>query len=184
MSVGRRAGDDAADVEGTKRVSKRSEPDRLRLATTSGRARVVAVLMGAVAVTACGEPEDASLCTAFDEYLDTREELLAAEVSQPSAAGAVEEVEDYLASVHRLQHAADGRYGQQLNDLEFIVNEGLMTLESVQEDADFATWQPLVEEDREMAGDSAAQVVIAIAPSCGIDADSIIGAQSSETSET
>lgn len=130
------------------------------------RASAAMVALASLIPLACGDVEDASLCTAFDEFLDARAEVAAADVTGESAAGAIELVEDYLASVRRLEQAADGRYGQELDALETAVNDGLLTLESVQDDADYETWGPLVEDDRELAEDAAVQVEEVIEPSC------------------
>jgi hypothetical protein len=127
--------------------------------------------MAAVAsvTTSCGDIEDASLCTAYGEWLEAGTELRAVDPASQSAQGATEIVEDYLAAVRRLQEASDGRYTQQLSDLEALANDALLTLESIPDDAEYATWGPLVEEDRELAEDAAAQVRIAIDPSCNPD---------------
>ncbi len=135
------------------------------------RRRTSAVLVALVAFVplACGEPKDASLCTAFGEYLDIRAEVAAidaADLTITTAGEATELAEDYLAGVRRLEQAADGRYGTQLDTLETAVNDVLFTLESVQDDADFSTWGPLVADDLELAEDAAVQATRAIAPSC------------------
>lgn len=156
--------------------SKDDRPAALRLAGS------VALMI--VAIAACGDLEDASLCTAFDEWRDARAAVSAIDVTSETAAEAVEDVEDYLASVRRLDQAADGRYGQELADLEATINDGLSTLRSVQPDADYETWAPLVEDDRELAADAATQVEQAIAPSCQVDVSDTSGTDPSETSET
>ena len=81
-----------------------------------------------------------------------------ADLSTTTAGDATEIAEDYLAGVRRLEQAADGRYGTQLDALETAVNDVLFTLESVQDDADFSTWGPLIEDDLELAEDAAVQV--------------------------
>ena len=136
------------------------------------------------ALAACGDTEDASLCTAFDEWQEARAGINAVDFSAESAGDAVETVEDYLASVRRLEQAADGRYGQQLDTLEATVRDVALTLESVQDDADYSTWSPLVEDDVELATEAAVQVEQVIGASCGVDLDSSDAGQSSENSET
>jgi hypothetical protein len=131
---------------------------------------VPALLVAAAIVPAgCGDAEDASLCTAFAEFLDARAAIDAVDPASESAAGATEIAEDYLASVRRLEQANDGRYGQQIENLETAVNDVLLTLESVQDDADYSTWGPLVEDDIELATDAADEVQAAIEPSCNPD---------------
>ena len=125
-----------------------------------------------VAVAACGDIEDASLCTAFEEYLGVRAEVLALQAqleTDPSVATAEEATElaeRYVDAVLRLEQTADGRYGQEIDTLEQAARAVLLTLTSVQDDADFDTWGPLIEDDLELAQDAAVSVVDAIGPSC------------------
>ena len=130
------------------------------------RAWAAMLALSGVVIAACGDNEDASLCTAFSEFLDIRAEAQSIDPTAESATGATEIVEDYLAGVRRLEQAADGRYGQELDALETAVNDVLLTLESVPDDADFSTWGPLVEDDLELAADAAVQVEDVIEPSC------------------
>jgi hypothetical protein len=129
------------------------------------------MLVAAVAVvaSACGDPEDASLCTAFDEFLESRAQVRAIDPDDLDAAEARELAESYLASVRRLRQAADSRYTQELGDLETAANDVLLTLASVQDDADVSVWSPLVEDDLEIAADLAAHVEDVIEPSCTPD---------------
>jgi len=127
---------------------------------------LIPVAFAAFALPACGDPEDASLCTAFVEYMAVRAELYALEPTEPNADQAKEIGDDYLAAVHRLEQASDGRYTQQLDGLDTMVRNILLTLSSVQDDADYATWRPLIEDDYEDAQNTAQQVIDAIAPSC------------------
>ncbi len=104
------------------------------------RASAVMVALVTFVPLACGEPKDASLCTAFGEFLDIRAQVAAvdaADLTTTTAGDVTEAVEDYLAGVRRLEQAADGRYGTELDTLETAVNDVLFTLESVQDDADF-----------------------------------------------
>jgi hypothetical protein len=128
------------------------------------------VALACVVPLACGDPEDASLCTAFGEFQDIRASVRSVDPNATSASEAIEVVEDYLAGVRRLEQAADGRYGTQLDTLETAVNDVLFTLESVQDDADFSTWGPLIEDDLDLAEDAAVQVDNAVAPSCVAEA--------------
>jgi hypothetical protein len=129
------------------------------------------VLLSAVAIVpaACGDPEDASLCTAFAEWIDARAAINAIDPTSESAAGETEAVEDYLASVRRLRQVSDDRYEQEIETLEASVNDVLLTLESVQDDADYSTWAPLVEDDIELATEAADELHEAIDPSCNPD---------------
>ena len=115
---------------------------------------------------ACGEPKDASLCTAFSEFQDIRTQIRTVDPNTTSAAEATDIAEDYLAGVRRLEQAADGRYGTELDTLETAANDVLFTLQGVQDDADFSTWGPLIEDDLELAEDAAVEATRVIAPSC------------------
>ena len=129
---------------------------------------MLAAILG-IPLAACGDQEDASLCTAFVEFLDARATVQALDPQTLSAEQATDTAENYLASVNRLQQTVDDRYEQQVLDLENAVNDVLLTLTSVQDDADFATWGPLVEDDLETAADAAARVEDSIEPSCNPD---------------
>jgi hypothetical protein len=131
----------------------------------------VPALLGAAAIVpaACGDPKDASLCTAFAEWVDARAAINAIDPTSQSATTEIEAVEDYLASVRRLRQVADDRYEQQIENLETAANDVLLTLESVQDDADYSTWGPLVEDDIELATDAADELHATIEPSCNPD---------------
>jgi hypothetical protein len=139
----------------------------------------VTVALATLVPLACGTLEDASLCTAFDEFLGARADIQTIDPTEETAADAIEIAEDYLASVRRLEQAADGRYGQQIEDLETAVNDVLLTLESVQADAEYDTWSPLVEDDLELAADAAEVVEETIRPSC-----EVATSEPTETSES
>ena len=109
------------------------------------------------------------MCTAFGEFLEARAELQTIEPTSLNASQATDVAQNALDGVHRLQQAADGRYTQQLDALETAVNDVLLTLESIPDDADAATWEPLVEDDLETAADAATVVEDSIEPSCTPD---------------
>jgi hypothetical protein len=140
---------------------------------SSSGCRSAAVIAAAAAVAfalpACGDQEDASLCTAFGEYLEARAQLQEIEPTNLNASQAADIAENALHGVRRLQESADGRYGQSLFELEAAVNDVLLTLESIPDDADVATWRPLVEDDVATAGDAATVVEDSIEPSCTPD---------------
>ena len=111
------------------------------------RRRTSAVMVALVAFVplACGEPKDASLCTAFEEYLDIRAQVAAVDAADltTTTAGDATEARRGLpcrrqasragrrrALRHRARHARDG--GQR----------PAVHARSVQDDADFATWAP------------------------------------------
>ena len=98
------------------------------------RASAVMVALVVFVPLACGEPKDASLCTAFDEFQDARAQVASIDpvaLSSTTAAEAAEIAEAYLDGVRRLEQTGDGRYGTQLDALETAVNDVLLTLDSV-----------------------------------------------------
>lgn len=127
---------------------------------------LVACAAVAVSLTACGDTEEQSLCPAYESFLATRDEIRAIDPVATSAADATSLVEDYLQQVVRLQEVADGRYGAELDALDSATNDVLSTLDSVQDDADYATWQPLIKDSLEDVQNASARVDEAIAPSC------------------
>lgn len=165
-----------------------SEPGLLQSRARRGHRRLAAAIglavVAAGAIAGCGEPEDASLCTAYAEFLDRRAEVAAADPTSADAATASDVAERYLAAVNRLQHAADGRYVQQLEDLEEEVQDIVRTLAAIPDDADYATWAPLIDEDFETAQEAAGQVERLIAASCVVDVDTTADAAPSRTSAT
>lgn len=148
-------------------LSMRGTADPLR--SRRGVAAIALVACAVIVPTACGEPEELSLCTAFADFLDVRADVQSIDLEQESAAEALEHAENYLARVRRLKAAADGRYGQQLDDLESRTDDIIRTLASVQEDADVSVWLPLIEDDLELGADAAAALTADIEPSCTPD---------------
>lgn len=114
---------------------------------------------------ACSESET-SLCDSFDELVGATAAVASIDPTNETAAEATDAVDEYLAAVRALRQAADDRYGSQLEALETAVSDVRLTLGSVQDDADYATWGPLVADDLELAADAAVQVEQAIEPSC------------------
>ena len=130
---------------------------------------MIPAALAAFVLPGCGDQKDASLCTAYAEFLQARATVQTIDPSNLNAKQAKDTAESYLDSVRRLQQAADGRYTQQLDGLETSVNDVLRTLESIPDDADVATWEPLVKDDLETAADAATVVQDSIEPSCTPD---------------
>ena len=123
-----------------------------------------------VVPSACSdEPEVPSLCEAFAGFGENRTEIQALDPADLDAAEATEVAQRYRAGVRLLKASSEGRYGQELDNLETAVDDILRTLASLQPDADDSTWVPLVEDDLETAGKYATQVEDAIAPTCTPD---------------
>lgn len=134
-----------------------------------GRRRGVAVTLAVAAAAiplACGDTEELSLCDAYEDLVAAGASVTALDPTGLSARQAAEVVDDYLATVLHVQETADGRYSTELDALETAVDDVARTLASVQEDEDYETWAPLVEDDLEVARDAAVVVREAIDPSC------------------
>jgi hypothetical protein len=121
----------------------------------------------AVAIAACAEPEEQSLCTVFDRFQEAAAQLEQVAVDGGRAGEAAEGVEQVLGQVQHLQAVADNRYATELNQLEDALDDLLRTLESIEEDADASTWEPLVEDSAEDARQAAGVVVGRIGAVCG-----------------
>ena len=117
----------------------------------------------------CGDQEDASLCTAFAEFLESRAAVQAINPDDLNAEQAEEAAGSYLDGVRRLRHAADDRYEQEIQALDDAASDLLLTLAPIPDDADVSTWGPLVEEDLEAVADAATVVQDTIEPSCNPD---------------
>jgi hypothetical protein len=109
------------------------------------------------------------LCEAFAGFLLNRAEIQELDPADLDAEEATEVAERYRAGVRLLKASSEGRYGQDLDNLETAVDDILRTLASVQPDADDSTWVPLIEEDFETARHLAAQVQHLIEPTCTPD---------------
>jgi hypothetical protein len=127
---------------------------------------VALVALTVSVVAACAEPEDQSLCPAFEEFLGTRAAVRALDPSDLTAGEATDLVESYLQRITRMQEVADGRYTSELDALESAVDDVVRTLASVQDAGDYDTWQPLVEDSLEDVQDASARFVEAVEPSC------------------
>jgi hypothetical protein len=130
------------------------------------RVTALAVVLVVMGTAACGDIEDESMCSVYGDFLDVRAELAEVDPEQETAADATELAEDYLDTVTRLQETADGRFGTELDRLESAVDDVLRTLDSLDDDADYATWAPLVEDSLENVADAAVSVEDAIEPQC------------------
>ena len=86
-------------------ITSGDEPARRRPLAVWGRSVAASVLLVAVLPTACGDTKDASVCTAFAEWVEARAEINGIDPTSRSTADEIEAVERYLASVHRLRQA-------------------------------------------------------------------------------
>ena len=130
---------------------------------------VIPLALAAFVLPACGDQEDASLCTAFAEFLEARATVRAIDPDNLNAQQAEQAAQSYLDAVRRLRHVADDRYEQEIQALDDAANDLLLTLAPIPDDADVATWGPLVEDDLETVADKATVVQNTIEPSCNPD---------------
>jgi hypothetical protein len=137
-----------------------------------GRVRGALVLaLLTVALVACGDTEEQSLCPVYEEFLVARDKVAAVVPSAETAADLRGIAEAYLAKVRQLREAADGRYSDPIDALEVAVADVVRTLESIDADAPYATWAPLVEDSVEDARDAGDRVEELIGPECTQEVD-------------
>ena len=77
----------------------------------------------------------------------------------------------YYDTIRQLRETTDGRYSAAVDDLDVAVADALRTLESVDADADYTTWSPLVEDEFQVAREAADKVEELINPQCNPDQD-------------
>lgn len=128
-------------------------------------------LIGATAtiplvLAACGDPAERALCPSYEQFLESREVIRAVDPESESAADAIDEIETFRSSVRQLRENTDGRFRSAVDDLDASISNVLRTLATVDADADYATWAPLVADDVETAQEAAARVDELIAPQC------------------
>jgi hypothetical protein len=133
-------------------------------------ATVLALLAAAgAAFGACGDTDERSFCEVYEEWLAVKDEVEALDPTGATAADAADVAEDALDVTRRLREVDQDRYGEPLESLEVAIQDVLRTLESVPDEADYDTWQPLVEESVEDAVLAAERVEELIDPTCRPD---------------
>ena len=131
------------------------------------RSGVVAAVLALASVTsACGDTDEVSLCPVYRQYLAVVGPVLDADPTAATAADAAQAVEDVLGAVRSLRAVTEGRYAAPVDELEATLDDLRRTLASVDGSADYATWQPLVEDSIDDALDAAARVDEEIGPGC------------------
>lgn len=119
-----------------------------------------------LAVASCGDTEEVSLCTVYANYRTTVQPVLDADPTAATSADAAAAVTDVLDAVRQLRQASDGRYAQAVDDLEAVVDDLRRTLDSAPADAEYAVWQPLVDDTIDDALAAHDRVVELIDPAC------------------
>ena len=113
----------------------------------------------------CGDSEEQSLCEVYTEFLAARANVQGLEPTDLTAAAAADVADDYLSTVQRLRET-DTSNDAAVDDLEMWTQDLLRTLESVEDDADYATWAPLVEDTLEDVSKAADRVEELLKPQC------------------
>jgi len=106
------------------------------------------------------------MCVVYEEFLGARDAVQDVDPETLTAADARELAEDYLDSVRHLQETADDRHDAFFETLEATVRDVVLTLDSVQDQADYSTWAPLVEDDLGNVADATVTIEDAIEPQC------------------
>lgn len=139
-------------------------------ASDRGHARRGTILLALLTVSgvplACGDQEDRSLCSVFERVVESRAVVAALDPQQATAGDAAKLAEEHQKLVEQLQQVTDGRYASAVADLNVAITDLRNTLESVDPDADYATWAPLVEDDLTAVRDASAHVESLIEPGC------------------
>ena len=137
-----------------------------RSARPAGRRMIGAAAMVPLVLASCGESAERALCPSYEQFLVSREVIRSIDAESATAAEAVDEIEAFQSSVRQLRENTDGRFRSAVDDLDVAISDVLLTLTSVDPDADYSTWAPLVVDDVETAQEATAQVAELIAPQC------------------
>ena len=111
------------------------------------------------------------MCTVFADFEIARAEVQAVDPESVAAAGAIDAIQDYYDTIRQLRETTDDRFSVAVDDLDVAVADALRTLESVDGDADYTTWAPLVEDEFQVAREAADKVEDLINPQCNPDVD-------------
>ncbi len=103
-----------------------------------------AVIVGLLA--GCADQSEQSLCVSYAEYVVVADEVYAADPTGATASDASETIEVVLGELAQLRAVADGRYRAPIDELEALLDDLENTLDALVDDADYDTWEPLVDE--------------------------------------
>ena len=127
---------------------------------------LVCSLAAAVLLGGCGHPEEQSLCTVYADYARTVVSVSSVDATTATASQVAEAVDATLRQVQHLGEVSDYRYAEPIEALTTSLQDASSVLDSVEPDADYATWQPLVADSLDDARAQAARLDQAIRPSC------------------
>jgi hypothetical protein len=142
-------------------------------------AALLAVSFSVIAAS-CSEPEEHSLCASFDRMVASVDSIRA-EVTGETAGELSDQADALLQRVTALQEVADGRYTAELDAFEETLDNLVRTLASIQEDAEYDTWAPLVDDSLEDVNTAATRVEEAIAPSCSPGVSAVSSTENSDS---
>ncbi|MEN9646462.1 MAG: hypothetical protein RL238_3131 [Actinomycetota bacterium] len=131
-----------------------------------GMQRWFTVAVLALAVSACSDADESSLCPAFDDFV-TAAAALPGDDDLGAADAAADEVGAIRAAADQLAAADDGRHQATLQALTTSLDDLERTLRSFEPDLDAATWRPLVFDSVDDVVDAFAALDEALAQECG-----------------
>jgi hypothetical protein len=105
---------------------------------------MVAGLVGII--TGCADQDEQSLCSSYAEYVVLADEVDAADPTGATAGDVGETVGVVRGELAQLRAVADSRYQAPIDELRSLLRDLENTLGSVDDDADYETWRPLVDD--------------------------------------
>lgn len=123
------------------------------------------VLFGTVA-GGCVDRNEQAMCPAYAEYLAVIDVVAAAEPTAATAGDVVDTIDVVVGELDQLRAVADERYRAQIDAVSVELDDVRRTLGSVQDDADYSTWAPLVDSTFEDLAVAQARLRRVIDPAC------------------
>lgn len=132
-----------------------------------GLPRVAAGVIAICAVlSACVDHDQQALCPAFAEYVTIADEIRAADPTGATAQDVRDDVELVRAELAQLRAVADQRYRAPIDELDRLLADLGRTLNSLQDDDEYSTWEPLVDDTLDDVAIADARLRRAIDPAC------------------
>ncbi|MFK8024766.1 MAG: hypothetical protein AB8G26_12470 [Ilumatobacter sp.] len=97
-------------------------------------------------LSGCVDHSEQSLCISYAEYVVVADAVAATDTTGATASDASEAVEVLLGEVAQLRAVSESRYRAPIDELEELLDDLENTLDALVDDADYATWEPLVDE--------------------------------------
>ena len=108
------------------------------------RLTIVAGLVGIIA--GCADQDEQSLCSSYAEYVVLADEVYAADPTGATVSDVAETADVVFGELAQLRAVADGRYRAPIDELRSLLRDLENTLGSVDADAGYDTWEPLVDD--------------------------------------